>query len=162
MLAFSLALPRVAPLAARPARQLSIADFAVKLTVIQIPQGKAFCSRKTAPPSTRVSNHSIFQKEKRTAWVRFSFWSRWRESNSPGTAWEAVAIPLGDTCVCFRVLIIAVFIKIVNGFFFPFCKSQRFFLCSAPSLAKNRAISLDFHNFIKLLFTIMMLIWIKF
>ena len=67
---------RVAPLAARPARQLSIADFAVKLTVIQIPQGKAFCSRKTAPPSTLVSNHLIFQKEKRAAWVRFSFWSR--------------------------------------------------------------------------------------
>ena len=28
-----------------------------------------------APPSALVSNHSIFQKEKRTAWVRFSFWS---------------------------------------------------------------------------------------
>ena len=27
------------------------------------------------------------------------FWSRKRESNPPGSAWEADAIPLGDTCV---------------------------------------------------------------
>ena len=38
-----------APLAARPARQLSIADFAIMLSFIQSPQGKAFCSHKTAP-----------------------------------------------------------------------------------------------------------------
>jgi len=36
------------PLAARPARQLSITDFAIMLPFIQSPQGKAFCSHKTA------------------------------------------------------------------------------------------------------------------
>ena len=74
MLAFSLALPRVAPLAARPARQLSIAAFAVKFTISNPRKAKRLLPQ-TAPPSTLVSKHLIFQKEKRTAWVRFSFWS---------------------------------------------------------------------------------------
>ena len=38
----------LAPLAARPARQLLIAVFAVKLFVVEALQGKAFCFRKTA------------------------------------------------------------------------------------------------------------------
>ena len=63
-----------------------------------------------APPSTLVNKHLIFPKGKRTSWGAFSFWSRWRESNSPGTAWEAAAIPLGDTCVSNCSLIIAPFL----------------------------------------------------
>jgi len=39
----------LAPLAARPARQLSIAAFAIIFILIQASQGKAFCSHKTAP-----------------------------------------------------------------------------------------------------------------
>ena len=30
---------------------------------------------------------------------RHLFWSRKRESNPPKSAWEADAIPIGDTCV---------------------------------------------------------------
>ena len=36
------------PLAARPAPTLSTSSFAVNFTITQPPQGKAFCSRKTA------------------------------------------------------------------------------------------------------------------
>ena len=64
---------RVAPLAARPARQLSIADFAVGRIVAKTPQGKAFCARKTAPPSTLVSIRSISKNKKRTTKGAFLF-----------------------------------------------------------------------------------------
>ena len=43
-----------APLAARSAPTLSTSSFAVGLTVIQLPQGKAFCSRKTAPSRAKL------------------------------------------------------------------------------------------------------------
>ena len=40
---------RFSPLAARPAPTLSTLSFAVERVVVRHPQGKAFCSRKTAP-----------------------------------------------------------------------------------------------------------------
>ena len=43
------AVDRKAPLAARPARQLSTADFAIKQAYNELSQGKAFYFRKTAP-----------------------------------------------------------------------------------------------------------------
>ena len=63
----------IAPLAARPARQLLIADFAVGRIVAKTPQGKAFCARKTAPPSTLVSIRSISKNKKRTTKGAFLF-----------------------------------------------------------------------------------------
>ena len=48
-----------APLAARPARTLSTSSFAVGFTVIQLPQGKAFCSRKTALLAQSCSLRSV-------------------------------------------------------------------------------------------------------
>ncbi len=70
MLAFSLALPRVAPLAARPAPTLSTSSFVVKQVCTHLPQGKAFCSRKTAPPSTLVGSRCS-SKQKSTTRVLF-------------------------------------------------------------------------------------------
>ena len=55
----------IAPLAARPARQLLIADFAVKGNESIPYLGKAFCSRKTAPPSIPVE-YSYSTKQKST------------------------------------------------------------------------------------------------
>ena len=61
----------IAVLAARPTRQLSIADFADKVFVFQGFQGKAFCSHKTAPalnPCRKKRN-----KQKRKPRMRFPF-----------------------------------------------------------------------------------------
>ncbi len=48
-----------APLAARPAPTLSTSSFSVGFTVIQLPQGKAFCSRKTALLAQSCSLRSV-------------------------------------------------------------------------------------------------------
>jgi hypothetical protein len=64
---FSLAQRRgFAPLAARPARQLSIAAFAVDCYGIYAYTGKAFCSRKTAP-TLKSSSKFETQNKKRYA-----------------------------------------------------------------------------------------------
>ena len=59
-------------LAARPARQLSIAAFAVKFVIIQLPYGKAFCSRKTAPTLKSCQKYETQTKKENTVLV-FSF-----------------------------------------------------------------------------------------
>ena len=70
-----------------------------------------------SPPSTLVEIRYISKKKNAPPWVRLSFWSRRRESNSPGTAWEAAAIPLGDTCI---VPILYLFSKKLSTLFYPF------------------------------------------
>ncbi len=53
----------LAPLAARPARQLLIAAFAVNLIVSRALCGKAFCSRKTAPTLNSLCAFVLYQKK---------------------------------------------------------------------------------------------------
>ena len=66
---------RVAPLAARPAEQLSIVHFAVKLFVLLSKSGKTLALARGSTIDSR--QYSLdFQKEKRALRVRFSFWSR--------------------------------------------------------------------------------------
>ena len=59
-----------APLAARPAPTLLTSPCANKLTFILAPQGKAFCSRKTAPTLKSLRAHF--------------FWCGRRDLNSTG------------------------------------------------------------------------------
>jgi len=67
-------------LAARPARQLSIADFAVDSSLKYPYYGKAFCSRKTAPTLKSLSKFVVQQK--RATKHRNSFlWRRERDLN---------------------------------------------------------------------------------
>ena len=71
------------PLAARPARQLLIVDFAVELIGIRLFCGKAFCSRKTAP--TLESLRIVCVKtHKRNTMSSCGFWRRRRDSNPRG------------------------------------------------------------------------------
>ena len=72
MLAFSLTLSRVAPLAARPAEQLIIVHFAVKLFVLLSKSGKTLALARGSPLDSR--QYSLdFQKGKRAPAGAFLF-----------------------------------------------------------------------------------------
>ena len=106
--------PRVAPLAARPAKRLPIVCFAFPLARFPSSAGKMLALARSSTLDPRRIR--VIHQNKKAPHGCFLFWSRRRESNSPGTAWEAAAIPLGDACTWKSVIIIFLFWKNVNTF----------------------------------------------